>query len=465
VFDHALYGDELRETVDDLNESVQRQLVMLQEDSFYRGQFGYLNLIQKLRSTGSDTSGLDSYYRETRAFDEMLTDESYGRLLVAYAVREAAYPGYSWYKDASELLPRRKTALERMDQFAVFKTFVYGGGFGDDNVGVLLNDFVGASIPSGLSVARAVRSSIAHLPEDKAKVAIEEAAKSYGRTVELWTPFLDATHSAGRAAGVAATLRYMREGLAGSGYSPADGQRLGSLSPLSSRYRELMTAALSEYAGEVEWGAVERYGLYDDEGLREFEETVHSMSAIMAENKRVPKKDAENVTVELGALIHGTLRATGTEYGKVLSEQLEGAKQPLSNIGTEVKVLPFAAITQLANKMLGALQQSPVFADKTIKPLNHSALQDLPEAFRRLMFIASHGSEGDDLPVELEVHRRMDAVDKCVDVLMAALGNKTSPQKEQAAKRVGTVAVASRGNLPDTANVWRKWQRGFGYLT
>lgn len=470
VFDPALFGDELRETVDMLNGRVADQLTQLQEDPTYRHRFGYLHLIERMRGPEAEElkAGLHPYYLKERAYDEMLTDESYGRLLVGYAVREACLEDAEFLEGSYGLRP--EIALRIMDQFAVFKTFMYNGGFGTDRVGETINGFIagkgeGKRMPNSANVARAVRGSFAHLPEDRAEEVIDAAAQSYGRMVSLWAPMLDKNANSNRAAGVSAVLRLLREGLAGSGSVSLGQLASGALPPVNLKYRQMMTEALGLYGGQIEWGSVEPYSLYDEERVEDFEDMVSVMSDTLAEDKRVPERITERATIELGALVHATIRAAGTDYGSKLAEQLDGAKQPLRSTSTDVKVLPFTAITQLANKMLEPLRQSPNFAGKTIAPLGPSLLQDLPEAFRRLMFVASHGTEGDDLPAELEVERRMDAVDTCVDVLMAALEYQKSPRSKKAAQAVGALAVSPRGELPSSASPWRKWRPGFGYLT
>ena len=464
VLDPSAYGELLAPTVEALNAGIQERLQVLKTDPEERKRFGFLHQIEGFRGPDAEEkrAKVDPSYLEYYAFDEIVEDEGWERLLVGYAIRETFLEGLD---TIAGYHPKPEDVLLMLRKYAVFKTFLYKGGAGEDKVGHRINDLLvldpargdlGSSNFNSSTIVRAARRSITGLDDEKASDFADQIAGTYGQMVALWEPLTD------KKAGTTSTLRLLREGLVSAGTMTQDQLSTSALPPINLGQRAILSEAMSVYVPNLEWAYVEPYSLGDEAGLEVFTDTVSQMATALSEGKSIPRRDADALTIELATLVHETLRASGTDYGLKLADELENAKQPMRDVGTTLKLLPFGAIMRLANALTPSIQQSPVFAETTLQKLNESSLQELPEAFRRLMFVASHGSEGADLPEELSIDRRFLAVDDGVEVLSLALER---PKARKAAKGVGAVAVNPRGQLPNPASSWRKWRRGYGYLS
>ena len=205
---------------------------------------------------------------------------------------------------------------------------------------------------------------------------------------------------------------------------------------------------------------VDRYSLDDITGLESLSEIVDDFAGRLEAGQTIPKPKFNRLQPDVTDMIYKTLVASGTDYGQKLAAELERAKTPLRDQGTNAKVLPFASIVSLANKFLPVINQSPKFKDETIEILREGSIESLPEAFRRLMFIASHGSEGNDLPEELDIETRFRIVDTFAEIAPAIL---EKDRKARAEKAAGKIAVSSpRGVNPHWGGAWRP---GYGVIS
>lgn len=416
----------------------------------FRGLSFYRRTRNEQMRLGQDSCYL---YVGNRAYNVNLTSPVvWNDLMTAHAARDILVEtGVNL--DSNRTSPA--DVILAMDRYAVLESYRKRNGFSDDFTGRNYQKLTSKTGLGPMAIARGVRNTMQALPGEQRVAFAEEVKQAFGRIVDSLEDGSTRAFLAKRS--LSNLYVYLTDANSSA--------RIGNLIGLRSIKRDslqILSDALAEYSFlDYNSEARDRYIPGDDSSLDELDELIGARE-VGDHYRPTAKRKHERLLIEVTDMMLKTIGHSGTDYGNKLSKELEKSKTMLSDTSVG-SVIPFTAFTNLANQMLQAMVNSPLIADHDLKPLEKGKIDELPEAFRRLMFVASHGSEGEGLSDDLNIERRLEIVDSGVEVLTHTLEQLRSKKVVSSAGAV--TARAIRGQLPSAANPWKKWRSGYGQIS
>jgi hypothetical protein len=181
----------------------------------------------------------------------------------------------------------------------------------------------------------------------------------------------------------------------------------------------------------------------------------------IAIGKKPEKSEAElatNVCIRLIAETLACADEAGGTYGKVLYGQLDKNKKNVAD-SSIAKTLTLSTIINLANSLLPQMNARITGDNGGVFEGLQVSIKSIPEAFRRLMWVAYGGKEVSLVEGDLDLGTRF----QIVDDLASLMDYFENPHKPVVNKVGNTAMHGSR--IPKGQAYWGKWKRGWGILT